>query len=821
MSSTSRKIKNNLVANAVDRHTFTVDGRYSFAANRVLGVGSYGVVVVSQDMITGKDMAIKRIRPFATDEIDSKRTLREIRLLMLLGSHPNVISLYALSINEPKKELYMMMELMDTNLQDLIANGKQNMSQRHFKCLSKQLLEGIKTMHGLNIYHRDLKPANILLSRDCQLRIADFGLARYYDPNDELSMKYANTQPMTEYVVTRWYRAPELLLAPSLPYCKAIDIWSVGCIIAEMMIGRPLFPGKNYIDQVQLIFKLLGLNSVDDLGYSVSVSTSAFLTAKCRYPKKALNSVFPNLTDSASSLLEGLLGVNVSDRLTAESALDHPYFQDADVLFDYSMEWVSKPSNDFFSFESIDFSFAELKAMIEYDVQLMTPKDYRNFGRSPARKSSSKSTSSSSDDRSNPRALHRRKSDSAMVIMPDGTILNHLSASAAAVAVLDGGDDESSYRPPQDNQLDDSNSMNSNGCRSMTFKSSSNNPFAKKFSTHRRSRSTDSSIMASSQHSNRSQQPPPSQQPPVPPPQAPSQPESIIRVVTDGGSHAIRRVLSLMERKQHRRYKTSSDILLRVPSMINPNINPNTTNNNQQNNANSGENNKPQFPHRAVELNQSNSSSFCMTRSQSTSSAATAAYELKAMSSCSLQNIAAISSESLSATTTRRKHQKKKQSRTANLLYRRDQQSPSHETDDEDYGDVNSTYAFPESNNPPSIPLPATSTVTSPTTIKENESLCDLQAKGMEMIQIEGSSQNNDPHLDDSTLESIKRNPQVIAQLLSMSSKDASNFQNITMDATSDQDSPTSLERNTIHVHENEGNNHQNMNKCMTTCTIM
>jgi len=91
--SSSRKCKSNLVANTIDRHTFTVDGRYSFAANRVLGVGSYGVVVLSQDMITGKEMAIKRIRPYATDETDSKRTLREVRLLMLLGTHPNVISL--------------------------------------------------------------------------------------------------------------------------------------------------------------------------------------------------------------------------------------------------------------------------------------------------------------------------------------------------------------------------------------------------------------------------------------------------------------------------------------------------------------------------------------------------------------------------------------------------------------------------------------------------------------------------------------------------------------------------------------------------------
>ena len=159
--------------------------------------------------------------------------------MKLLGPHPNVISLYDLSLFEEKAELYMMMELMDCDLHRIIQS-KQPLTDQHLKTFALQILEGIKAMHKVGVFHRDLKPGNLLVDKNCQLRITDFGLARFMDDRTLAGANKVN--PMTEYVVTRWYRAPELLLAPSIPYSEAIDMWSIGCIIAELLRRKPLFP---------------------------------------------------------------------------------------------------------------------------------------------------------------------------------------------------------------------------------------------------------------------------------------------------------------------------------------------------------------------------------------------------------------------------------------------------------------------------------------------------------------------------------------------------------------------------------------------------
>ena len=124
-------------------------------------------------------------------------------------------------------------------------------------------------MHAIGVFHRDLKPGNILVSKDCQLRIVDFGLARFMDESTRVGSNQLN--PMTEYVVTRWYRCPELLLSPNRPYNEAIDLWSVGCILAELLRRKPLFPGKSHANQVQMIFEVMGYNDARELGESLCV----------------------------------------------------------------------------------------------------------------------------------------------------------------------------------------------------------------------------------------------------------------------------------------------------------------------------------------------------------------------------------------------------------------------------------------------------------------------------------------------------------------------------------------------------------------------
>lgn len=211
------------VPTVVQGHTFTISRRYE--PKKILGRGSFGVVTTAMDSVRKENIAIKRIRPYANDEWDARHTLREVRLMKVLGAHPNIISLFDLSLFDEKSELYMYMELMDCDLHRIIQS-KQPLNDTHYKCFARQMLEGVRAMHSIGIFHRDLKPGNILVSKDCQLRITDFGLARFMD---EVTLAGDNRQnPMTEYVVTRWYRCPELLLAPKEPYSCAIDIWSVG-----------------------------------------------------------------------------------------------------------------------------------------------------------------------------------------------------------------------------------------------------------------------------------------------------------------------------------------------------------------------------------------------------------------------------------------------------------------------------------------------------------------------------------------------------------------------------------------------------------------
>ena len=188
------------IATVVSGHTFTIDSRYVLSESRILGKGSFGVVCTAYDSVRKIDVAVKRIRPYANDDWDARHCLREIRLMKLLGPHPNIISLFELSVFEPKTELYMYIEVMDCDLHKVIQS-KQSLTEKHHKCFIKQILEGVKAMHATGIYHRDLKPGNILVSKDCSLRITDFGLARFMDETTLSGNNDAN--PMTEYVVTR------------------------------------------------------------------------------------------------------------------------------------------------------------------------------------------------------------------------------------------------------------------------------------------------------------------------------------------------------------------------------------------------------------------------------------------------------------------------------------------------------------------------------------------------------------------------------------------------------------------------------------------
>lgn len=226
-------------------HTFTVDTRYSLI--RLIGSGAYGVVISARDAIEDKNVAIKMVPRAFNDEIDAKRILREIKLMKHLR-HENIVNIIdmmpplATSV-EDFRDVYIVADLMETDLHRIIYS-KQALSIDHAQYFVYQMLRGLKYIHSANVIHRDLKPSNLLVNSNCDLKICDFGLARGIHHRS-----IGKTMLLTEYVVTRWYRAPEIMLACQ-EYSKPVDIWSVGCIFAELIKRKPFFAGDDYIDQV-------------------------------------------------------------------------------------------------------------------------------------------------------------------------------------------------------------------------------------------------------------------------------------------------------------------------------------------------------------------------------------------------------------------------------------------------------------------------------------------------------------------------------------------------------------------------------------------
>merc|ERR1711892_287745 len=217
-----------------------------------VGSGAYGQVCSAMDSDSkGTDgnvvkVAIKKIaRPFQS-AVHAKRTYRELRMLKHMN-HENIVGLLdsftPVSSIDNFSDVYMVMPLMGADLNNIIKT--QKLSDDHVQFLVYQIIRGMKYVHSAGIIHRDLKPSNIAVNEDCELKILDFGLARPTETE------------MTGYVATRWYRAPEIMLN-WMHYTQTVDIWSVGCIMAELLTGRPLFPGDDQIDQITKVLNICG-----------------------------------------------------------------------------------------------------------------------------------------------------------------------------------------------------------------------------------------------------------------------------------------------------------------------------------------------------------------------------------------------------------------------------------------------------------------------------------------------------------------------------------------------------------------------------------
>ncbi|CDS06216.1 Putative CMGC/MAPK protein kinase [Lichtheimia ramosa] len=340
----------------INQH-FIVDRKYQFL--REMGQGAYGVVCAAKDTESGEQVAIKKVCRIFEKNILAKRALREVKLLKHFNGHENITSIIDMDIVNLQdfNELYLVQELMEADLHQIIRSG-QPLTDAHFQYFVYQICRGLKYIHSANVLHRDLKPGNLLVNADCELKICDFGLARGYSENPESNAAGF----MTEYVATRWYRAPEIMLSFQ-NYTKAIDMWSVGCIFAEMLGGKPLFKGRDYVDQLNQILGILGTPDEETLRRVGSERAQVYIRSLPHMPKILFQNLYPRANPLAIDLLNKLLEFDPAKRITVEEALAHPYLS---AYHDVDDEPVHTETFDF-SFEVVE-SIEDMRKMIAQEV---------------------------------------------------------------------------------------------------------------------------------------------------------------------------------------------------------------------------------------------------------------------------------------------------------------------------------------------------------------------------------------------------------------------------------------------------------------------
>lgn len=277
-----------------------------------IGEGTYGVVYKACDVDSGKMIALKKIRLEQEDEGVPSTAIREISILKEL-SHPNVVDFK--DVVHSDKKLYLVFEYLDQDLKRYMDSVKL-LSPVLIKSYLFQLINGIAFCHDRRVLHRDLKPQNLLIDKTGKLKLADFGLARAFG---------IPVRHYTHEVVTLWYRAPEILLG-ARKYSTPVDIWSIGCIFAEMVMKAPLFAGDSEIDQLYKIFSALG-TPTDEMWDGVT-DLPEYAPTFPKWRSRHIRETVSNLDPQGLDLLAQMLVYDPDKRVSAANALQHPYFAD-------------------------------------------------------------------------------------------------------------------------------------------------------------------------------------------------------------------------------------------------------------------------------------------------------------------------------------------------------------------------------------------------------------------------------------------------------------------------------------------------------------
>ena len=296
----------------IDKH---ISQRYEII-NKI-GKGAYGVVWKALDKVTHQTVALKKIFGAFRNSTDAQRTFREITFLRQLRGHPHIVDLIAVYKSVNNLDLYVVFEILESDVHSVIrANILMDV---HKRFIVWQVLVALKHLHSRKLIHRDLKPSNLLINSDSTVKLCDFGLARTFAEGDICQAV------MTEYVSTRWYRSPELIIG-SNHYNEGVDSWALGCIVAELYAGRPLFPGTSTLDQMERVVSLTGPPSSSDIA-SMHSEFAETMIANLSYnqPRMTLNQKLPMADPDTIDFISKLLVFDPTKRMTVDQCLDHSF----------------------------------------------------------------------------------------------------------------------------------------------------------------------------------------------------------------------------------------------------------------------------------------------------------------------------------------------------------------------------------------------------------------------------------------------------------------------------------------------------------------